>query len=74
MGILNRLWSKVWNDEETKKYRLMHDEIYAFTERAKERKQAALARARSLWPERTWRAGDDGVADAALIAWTWGRS
>lgn len=37
MGILNRLWSKVWNDEEIKKYRLMHDEIYAFTELAKER-------------------------------------
>jgi len=41
---------------------------------ARERKLASIARARELWPaERTWRASDDGLAEAALMAWGWGR-
>lgn len=41
--------------------------------KAAERKRAELDRARSLWPHRTWRAADSGMADAALMAWGWGR-
>lgn len=40
---------------------------------AKQRKLASLSRARSLWPTERWRASDDGIAEAALMAWGWGR-
>lgn len=36
-------------------------------------KRLSLARAGQLWPDRRWRRRDDGIAEAALMAWGWNR-
>lgn len=36
-------------------------------------KRLSLARAGQLWPDRRWRRRDDGIAEAALMAWGWAR-